>query len=56
MVWGDMITGLALSIPGLVVFLLAFLVHYLITSSRKKKYANEIMRLSDDVMKKKEEL
>lgn len=54
MVWGNMIMGLALSIPGLVVFLLAFLVHYLITSSRKKKYANEIMRLSDDVVKKKE--
>lgn len=55
MVWGDMTMGLALSIPGLVVLLLAFLVYNLITSSRKKKYAAEIMRLSDDVMAKKEE-
>lgn len=55
MVWGNMTMGLALSIPGLAVLLLGFLVYYLITSSRKKKYADEIMRLSDDVMKKKKE-
>lgn len=55
MVWGDMTMGLALSIPGLIVLLLAFLVSHLITSSRKKKYTDEIMQLSDDVVKKKEE-
>ena len=54
MVWSNMTMGLALSIPGLVVVLLAILIYHLITSSRKKKYAAEIMRLSDDVMAKKE--
>lgn len=52
MVWGNMAMGLALSIPGLAVLLLGFLAYYLITGSRKKKYAAEIMRLSGDVMKK----
>lgn len=54
MVWGNMTMGLALSIPGLAVLLLGFLSYYLITGSRKKKYAAEIMRLSSDVMTKKE--
>ena len=54
MVWGNMTMGLALSIPGLAVLLLGFLAYYLITGSRKKKYAAEIMRLSSDVMTKKE--
>lgn len=52
MVWGNMAMGLALSIPGLAFLLLGFLAYYLITGSRKKKYAAEIMRLSGDVMKK----
>ncbi len=52
MVWGNMAMGLALSIPGLAVLLLGFLAYYLITGSRKKKYAAEIMRLSGNVMKK----
>ena len=55
MVWGNMTMGLAFSIPGLAVLLLAFLVCYLITGSRKKKYADKIIRLSNDVVKKKEE-
>lgn len=55
MVWSNMTLGLALSIPGLAVLLLAFLVYNLITSSRKKKYAAEIMRLSNSVMQSKEE-
>lgn len=54
MVWNNMTMGLALSIPGLAVLLLAFLVCHLITSSRKKKYAAEILRLSDDVMNQTE--
>ena len=52
MVWGNMAMGLALSIPGLAVLLLGFLAYYLITGSRKKKYAAEIMRLSGNVTKK----
>lgn len=55
MVWSNMTMGLALNIPGLAVLLLAFLVCHFITGSRKKKYAAEIMRLSDAVMDKKEE-
>lgn len=47
MVWENMTMGLALSIPGMVVALLAIPVYVLITNSRKKKYASEIMRLSD---------
>lgn len=50
MVWENMTMGLALSIPGMVVALLAFPVYALITNSRKKKYASEIMRLSDSLM------
>lgn len=50
MVWTNMQLGLILSIPGLIVALLAYPVYALITNSRKKKYAAEIMRLSDDVM------
>lgn len=56
MVWENMTFGLFLSIPGLVVLLLAFLAYHLITGSRKKKYAVQIIRLSNDVMQKKEEL
>lgn len=54
MVWENMTLGLALGIPGLAVLLSAFLVAYLVTSSRRKKYAAEIMRLSDAVMDEKE--
>ena len=50
MVWGNMTMGLALSIPGLFVSLLAIPIYALITDSRKKKYAFEIMRLSDSLM------
>ena len=50
MVWENMTMGLALSIPGLIVALLAFPVYALITNSRKKKFASEIIRLSDGLM------
>ena len=50
MVWENMNMGLALSIPGMIVALLAFPAYALITGSRKKKYAEDIMRLSDDVI------
>jgi len=42
--------GLALSIPGLAAALLAYPLYSLITSKRKKKYADEIMRLSDELI------
>lgn len=56
MVWSDMILGLGLSIPGMLVALIAYPIYTLITNSRKKKYADEIMRLSDDIMNNKENI
>lgn len=49
MVWSNMRLGLTLSIPGLIVALAAYPVYAQITNSRKKKYADEIMRLSGDI-------
>ena len=49
MVWENMTLGLGLSIPGMIAALLAYPVYSLITGSRKKKYADEIMRLSSEV-------
>lgn len=50
MVWDNMTSGLALSIPGLIAALLAYPMYSLITGKRKKEYSDEIMRLSDEVM------
>ncbi len=50
MVWEDMQPGLLLGIPGMVAAVLAYPAYALITNSRKKKYAPEIIRLSDDVI------
>lgn len=50
MVKNVMTTGLLLGIPGMIVALLAYPVYSLITNSRKKKYKDEIIRLSDEVM------
>lgn len=50
-VWDNMTLGLMLGIPGLTVMALAYPAYALITNSRKKKYAAEVLRLSDDVMK-----
>lgn len=50
MVWNNMTTGLELSIPGLILVLLAYPLYASITNSRKKKYASEIMSLSNDLM------
>lgn len=54
MVWMDMTLGIALSIPGMLVALIAYPVYTLITNNRKKKYTNEILRLSDDIINEKE--
>ena len=55
MVSGVMTTGIAIGVAGMVVALVAYPIYALITNSRKKKYAAEIMRLSNDVIRKKEE-
>lgn len=51
MVWGAMNHGLAIGIPGLIIALLSYPVYQLITGRRKKKYADQIMKLSDDLTK-----
>lgn len=50
MEWGNMTLGLTLGIPGMIVALIAYPVYALITNKRKKKYADEIMRLSSEVV------
>lgn len=52
MVWEEMQFGLLLGLPGMVVAALAYPVYALVTNHRKKKYAPEIIRLSDDMIKK----
>lgn len=42
--------GLLLGIPGILVTLTAYPIYSLITNSRKKKYADEILRLSNEVV------
>lgn len=51
MVEGNMVLGLVLGIPGLIVLCASYPLYLAITGSRKRKYADEIMRLSDDVMR-----
>ncbi len=55
MVSGVMTTGIAVGVAGMVVALVAYPIYAGITSGRKKKYAAEVMRLSDDVIQKKVE-
>ena len=50
MVWNNMTVGLALGIPGLIMALLAYPIYKRIISSRKKKYASQIMALSDEII------
>lgn len=49
MVWGYMEYGLLLGIPGLTIMLAAYPIYGMITGNRKKKYANQIMKLSDEL-------
>lgn len=42
--------GIAVSIPGLAVALSAYPVYSLVTDRRKKKYAHEIMNMSDELI------
>jgi hypothetical protein len=50
MVWEDMNIGLATGIAGLVLVLLSYPVYKSVTGSRKKKYADQIMKLSDELV------
>lgn len=49
MVENDMSNGLVLGIPGMIVALLAYPVYLLITGRRKKKYAAEVLNLSEEL-------
>ncbi len=51
MVWDSMQTGLIMGIPGIIIALLSYPVYSQITSRRKKKYADEVFLLSDQLMK-----
>ena len=50
MVWENMTMGLGLSIPGMVAALAAYPVYAAVTGRRKKKYADQIIQLSDDLI------
>lgn len=52
MVGGEMVNGLILSIPGMIAALAAYPVYELITNSRKSKYADQIIRLSNELINK----
>lgn len=52
MVWSNMTSGLILSIPGLIIAAAAYPAYHMITDIRKNKYAEEIMKLSDEVISK----
>lgn len=51
MVWNAMQPGLVMGIPGLIIALLSYPAYTLITNGRKKKYADQIMKLSDELIK-----
>mgnify|MGYP000001880242 FL=1 len=50
MAYGNMVAGLALSIPGLLILIVAYPLCRTITDKRKKEYAPRIMQLSDSIM------
>lgn len=49
MVWDNMKNGLSLGIPGMIIALLAYPTYSLITGKRKKKYAEMIFKLSEEI-------
>lgn len=49
MVWENMNYGLLLGIPGLIIVLVAYPIYGVITRNRKKRYADQIMKLSDEL-------
>lgn len=50
MVWDNMRLGLTLGIPGMIAALLAYPVYKGITKNRKNKYADKIMRISNEII------
>lgn len=50
MEWGNIALGLGLGIPGMLLALVAYPVYVLITNRRKKKYADEVMHLSREIV------
>lgn len=46
-----MVPGIAIGVVGLVLAIINYPIHKSILGSRKKKYAGEIIKLSDDIMK-----
>lgn len=54
MVWGNMAPGLAMGIPGLVMICAAFPLYSIITGRRKKKYARQVMELSEKIISEQE--
>ena len=48
-----MVSGIVIGVVGLVMAIINYPVYKKILRSRKKKYANEIMKLSDDIMREK---
>lgn len=51
MVWGSMTVGLPLGVIGLLLALLAYPIYMRMTAKRKKKYTEEILKLSDEVIR-----
>ena len=49
--WDNMTVGLALGIPGLLLLCLAWPVYKAVTGSRRKKYAQQVMELSGEIIK-----
>lgn len=56
MVWDNMTFGLALGIPGLLMLALAWPIYRGITNRRKKKYAQQIIAISDIIINGQEEM
>ena len=50
MPYGKMAIGLILSIPGLIILAAAYPIGRTITSQRKAQYADEILRLSNQIL------
>ena len=46
-----MVPGIAIGVAGMVMALTTYPIYKRILNSRKKKYASEIMQLSDKIMK-----
>lgn len=50
MVWENLILGMALGLSGMVLIILAYPLNRLITNRRKKQYAPDIYKLSEEML------